>query len=111
MSNQRDQPVSSRLEMLKQFVSANPNDSFARYGLAMEHANAGDSETALAEFKRLIKINPDYTAAYQMAAQTLLKSGREPEAREMLEAGIKSATRTGNAHAGSEMQGMVDELG
>ena len=102
---------SSRLQMLKQFVSANPNDSFARYGLAMEYANAGDTEAALAEFKRLIEMNPDYTAAYQMAAQTLVKSGRESEARTMLEAGIKSATRTGNAHAQSEMQGMVDELG
>src|SRR5207248_11264390 len=103
MSNQGEQPVSSRLEMLKQFVSANPNDSFARYGLAMEHANAGDAETALAEFKRLIEMNPDYTAAYQMAGQTLLKSGRESEARTMLEAGIKADARTGNAHAQSEM--------
>src|SRR5579859_7140862 len=103
--------MSDRLEMLKQFVSANPNDSFARYGLAMEYANSGDAETALAEFKKLLEINPDYTAAYQMAGQTLLKAGREDEARAMLEAGIKSAARSGNAHAQSEMQGMLDELG
>ena len=101
----------SRLEMLKQFVSANPNDSFARYGLAMEYANAGDATTALAEFTKLLEINPDYTAAYQMAGQTLLKAGREDEARGMLESGIKSAARTGNSHAQSEMQGMLDELG
>lgn len=101
----------SRLEMLKQFVSANPNDPFARYGLAMEYANAGQTETALTEFKRLIEINPDYTAAYQMAGQTLLKSGRAEEARAMLEAGVQSAGRSGNSHARSEMQGMLDELG
>ena len=97
--------------MLKQFVSANPNDPFARYGLAMEYANTGDAATALAEFKKLLEINPDYTAAYQMAGQTLLKAGREDEARAMLEAGVQSAARTGNSHARSEMQGMLDELG
>ena len=101
----------SRLEMLKQYVSANPNDSFARYGLAMEYANSGDAGTALAEFKKLIEINPDYTAAYQMAGQTLLKAGREDEARAMLEAGVESAVRSGNGHARNEMQGMLDELG
>ena len=100
-----------RVAMLQEVLAQNPNDSFARYGLAMEYANTGQTDTALAEFARLLKANPDYTPAYQMSAQTLMKAGREDEARKMLEDGIACATRTRNQHALSEMQGMLDELG
>ena len=100
----------SRVEMLTQFLRENPNDSFARYGLAMEYSKSGDTERALQEFGKLIEVNPDYTAGYFMAAQTLAKSGRSEEARQMLTDGIASAARTGNAHAKSEMQAMLEEL-
>lgn len=100
-----------RAAALRQFLEDNPNDSFARYGLAMEHVRAGNAETALEEFKKLVEINPEYTAAYQMAAQTLMKVGRNGEARSWLERGIACAARTGNAHAKSEMQAMLDEIG
>ena len=100
-----------RLEMLKEHLADYPNDAFGRYGLAMEYANSGDQEAALAEFATLLKSNPDYTAGYFMAAQTLAKIGKVAEARAMLMSGIASAERTNNAHAKSEMEGMLVELG
>lgn len=100
-----------RFAMLQEILAQNPNDPFARYGLAMEYANKGETETALAEFARLLEANPDYTAGYQMAAQTLLRAGRSDEARAKLQAGIACATRTRNQHARAEMEGMLDELG
>jgi tetratricopeptide (TPR) repeat protein len=99
-----------RLAMLQEILTHNPNDSFARYGLAMEYANRGEIDAALAEFSRLLEKNPDYTPGYQMAAQTLLKAGREDEARRNLEAGIACAIRTGNDHARAEMEAMLDEV-
>ena len=36
-----------RLAMLKEFLSTNPNDCFARYGLAMEYVRQGTLEPAL----------------------------------------------------------------
>ncbi len=74
----------SRLEMLKEHLAEFPNDPFGRYGLAMEYANSGDHDAALAEFATLLKDNPDYTAGYFMAAQTLAKIGKAEDAREML---------------------------
>ena len=97
--------------MLQEVLAQNPNDAFARYGLAIEYANKGETEAALSEFSRLLETNPDYTAGYQMAAQTLLRAGRSDEARVKLEAGIACATRTRNQHARAEMEGMLDELG
>ena len=99
-----------RLEMLKEHLAEYPNDAFGRYGLAMEYANSGDHEAALSEFAILLKDNPDYTAGYFMAAQTLAKTGKVIEAREMLTKGIASADRTNNPHAQSEMEGMLAEL-
>jgi len=97
--------------MLSEILASAPDDAFARYGLAMEYSKAGDIERALAEFKTLLKKNPDYTPAYFMAAQTLAAADRKEEAKRMLVDGIASAVRTGNKHAQSEMTAMMEELG
>jgi predicted Zn-dependent protease len=99
------------MAMLKEILVADPVDSFARYGLAMEYSNAGELETALAEFATLLKNTPDYTAGYFMAAQTLVKAARVDDAKTMLVDGIASAKKTGNGHALSEMEAMLEELG
>ena len=103
--------MATRADMLKEFLAQNPNDAFARYGLAMEYSNAGDVEGALREFGALLNANPDYTAGYFMAAQTLARAGRNDEAKTRLREGIASAERTGNQHAKSEMSAMLEELG
>ena len=96
--------------MLNEILAQNPTDAFARYGLAMDYAGRGETETALAEFARLLEEHPDYTAGYFMAAQTLARAERSDEAKVRLAQGIASARRTGNNHALSEMQAMLDEL-
>ncbi len=96
--------------MLKEVLAQNPNDAFARYGLAMELANQGNTDAALSEFEQLTTTNPDYTAGYQMSAQLLLKAGRNDEARKRLEAGVAAAQRTGNRLALNEMSAMLDDL-
>lgn len=95
---------------LKEILAMDAKNSFARYGIAVELANRGETEAAMAEFDQLLSTDPDYTAGYFMAAQTLAKSGRTPEAIERLKSGIGCAARSGNRHALSEMQGMLDEL-
>jgi len=100
-----------RAEMLKQVLEQNPEDAFARYGLAMEYSRAGEIETALAEFKKLLEAHPDYIAGYQMAGQMLSSAGRGEEARRMLESGIARAESSGNKHAREEMQALLMDLG
>jgi predicted Zn-dependent protease len=99
-----------RLAAFAEILSADPANSFARYGLAMEHLSQGQPDAALAEFARTIEHNPDYVPAYQMSAQTLVKMNRSEEAITLLQQGLAAAARTGNAHAASEMQGLLDEL-
>ena len=99
-----------RVAMLKEILAENPNDAFARYGLAMEYANAGDGAAALAEYENIVSANPEYVPAYQMAGQLLMNQGRDEDARSWFEKGIAAARRAGNRHAESEMQGMLDTL-
>jgi predicted Zn-dependent protease len=100
-----------RMAMLNEILTQNPDDAFARYGLAVEYSNQGDLDRALDEFRKLLAVHPDYTAGYFMAAQTLARAQRAEEAKQMLSDGIASAKRVGNAHAQSEMAAMLEELG
>jgi len=107
------QPETSTMDKiagLREILALDPKNSFARYGMAMELAGRGDTEEALKEFDLLLANDPDYTAGYFMSAQTLANAERNSEAVERLKAGIASATRTGNRHALSEMQAMLDVL-
>ena len=100
-----------KIALLTEILAQDPANALARYSLAMERANAGETESALTEFGVLLSHHPDYTAGSFMAAQTLAKAGRSDEAAAKLREGIISAQRTGNQHALGEMQEMLDSLG
>lgn len=100
----------SRIETLTEMLSHDPTNAFARYGLAIEYSNSGQTEQAVKEFQTLLSAHPDYTAGYFMAAQTMAKSGRQDEAVKMLREGITVAAKKGDSHAQSEMQAMLDEM-
>jgi predicted Zn-dependent protease len=99
-----------RIATLAEILAQDPNNAFARYGLAMEYSNSGQPDRALDEFGKLLSANPDYAAGYFMAAQTLVKANRPEEAKQMLRDGIAAAQRKRDSHAQSEMQAMLDEI-
>jgi tetratricopeptide (TPR) repeat protein len=101
----------NRLEILKGMVAQNPNDSFSRYGLAMEYANSGSLEDAAREFHELIRINPDYSAAYFHGGRTMERMGRIEDARELYQRGLEVTTRNGDLHTRNEIQAALDLLG
>jgi tetratricopeptide (TPR) repeat protein len=98
------------MEILRNMLAENPRDSFARYGLAMEHVMNGELEQAVTEFGVLLHYNPDYAAAYFHGGQALEKLGRVEDAREMYQKGIESTTRSGDQHTQSELQAALDML-
>lgn len=100
----------NRRETLEAFLREHPGDAFASYGLAMELKNAGDNAAALLQLQRLHELHPGYVAAYHQAGQLLLALERVAEARALLEQGIAVASRSGDQHAQSEMQGLLDEI-
>ncbi len=98
-----------RIATFQQLLAANPDDAFARYGLAMEYRRLGNPQMALEEFDRLREHQPGYTAGYQMAAQLLMERGDVSGARERLQQGIACAQAENNTRAAREMHGMLEE--
>ncbi len=99
-----------KIAALTEILAQNPSDSFARYGLAMALAAESRTDDALQQFATITAENPDYVPAYQMSAQTLLKTGRTEAAKVRLSEGLAACQRTGNTHAAGEMQAMLDDL-
>jgi len=104
------QTTKTRRETLEEFVRANPNDAFARYGLAVECAKSGDDTMAQDNFRQLLADHPDYVAGYFQFGQLLIRLGATAEARQVLSAGIAAADRAGNSHARDEMQSLLAAL-
>jgi Tfp pilus assembly protein PilF len=100
----------TRRELLEAFVAQKPDDAFSRYGLAMECVNTGDTSAAERNFQELLQRNADYVPAYLMFAQMLVKASRPDDARQILLQGISAASKAGNGHALSEMEGLLSEL-
>ena len=99
-----------KIAAFTEILEQNPDDAFARYGLAMEYRQRGQTALAMAQFNELEKRHPDYIAGYQMAAQILVAENKIEPARQRLQAGITAARRTGKQHAAAEMEAMLDEL-
>ena|SRR5208283_1645173 len=101
----------NRLETLKDLVRQNPSDTFARYGLAMEYAHAGEFAASAAEYKALVDAHPEYAAAYYQGGQALERVGHIEEARDFYRRGIAVTTSLGDLHARDQLQGALDLLG
>jgi tetratricopeptide (TPR) repeat protein len=98
----------ARLDTLRLLLTDNPANTFARYGLAMEHVRAGNLDSAVQEFQAVLETDPSYSAAYYHGGQALEKLGKLDEARDLYRRGI-AATR--DPHARGEIQAALDILG
>jgi tetratricopeptide (TPR) repeat protein len=101
----------SRIEKLRGFVEARPDDPFPRYALALEFKNAGDLGQAWQVFEALLAAHPGYSAAYLHAGNTLLGLGRAAQARDVWRQGVQVCLSNGDAHARSELEGALAAFG
>ena len=100
----------NRVEILKGFLDDNPNDSFSRYALALEYVKLGQHDDAVREFETVKKKDPDYLATYFQLGQLYLKMGQAHEAEKTFRTGITVATKAGDDHTRSELEGALDGL-
>ena len=103
--------MSARAIALRALLEQDPKNSFVRYGLALDHANSGELEAAVAEFQTVIANDPNYGAAYYHGGQTLEKLGKTGAAAELYRQGIEVTRRTGDAHTRSELEAALSIVG
>ena len=97
----------SRIEVFKQMASASPDDALVWYGLGSEYFKLEKWDEAILALRNVLRINPDYTAAYQMLGSALASMGEREEARRAWTEGIETANRTGAWKARSHMEGLL----
>ena len=96
---------------LKEILALDPKNSFARYGIAMELASRGEVGCGACGIRRCWSSRiPTTPRPTSWRRRRWPRRAGTPEAIERLKAGIACAARTGNRHALSEMQAMLDEL-
>ncbi len=100
----------NRIEILKGFLQENPNDSFSRYALALEYVKLGQNDEALREFETVAKNDPDYVATYFQLGQLYQRLEKLHEAEKAFRTGITVATKAGDGHTRSELEGALEAL-
>jgi predicted Zn-dependent protease len=86
---------------------AQPDNEMVWYGLANEYFKLERWSEAADALRQVVRVKPDYTAAYQMLGTALLKQGAKEEARRAWAEGIEVATRTGAWKARQHMEGLL----
>jgi hypothetical protein len=100
------------MAQIEALLADDPDDAFLRYGLAMEHASAGDDAECVTVMRDLITrtaANP-YVPAFLQCGQALMRLDRTEEACDVLRAGVSAAARAGDTHAQGEMQGLLASI-
>ena len=101
----------TRRQKLEAMLAEDPNDSFLRYGLALELRKEGDLTGSIEMLTELTQLSPPYVPAFLMSAQQLAQLERIEDARSVLRVGIEEARQQGDAHAASEMAELLASLG
>jgi len=95
---------------LERLLASDPNDAFLLYGVAQEHAKAGNHAAAIEWYDRCLAADPAYCYAYYHKARSQDSAGRPDQAIATLKAGAAAARRAGDAHAASEIAAYLDQL-
>jgi hypothetical protein len=94
----------NRVELLKNFLSEDPNDPFNHYALAIELLKTAPSESHKI-FLKLLHDFPDYLATYYHAAALFIMFDENDLAEKTYLAGIELAQKTGKEKTLKELKG------
>jgi len=99
-----------RIEQLRQFIARSPGEAFPRYALALELKGKGDARGAAAELEEVLRLQPDYLAAYLQLGMLQQALERFEQARETFTRGQELARKQGNSRALSELSQALETL-
>ncbi len=94
----------SRIEALRGMLERRPDDPRLRFGLAVEHLNAGELEDGVRELRNYLELADDEGNAWGRLAAALVALGREDEAREAYRTGISAALAHGHPTLAQELE-------
>lgn len=100
----------SRIDVFRQMLVADPNNSTVRFGLANELLKLEQWADAAQELQIYLSQKDDQGNAYGKLAQALDRLGRIEEARAAYQQGIAAANRHGHPGMAQEFEMALQEL-
>lgn len=92
----------SRIDIFKQILETDPNNSNVLFGLAKEYEKAGLNDDLIEVLTRYLANSDDEGNAYGMLASAYEKVGKRTEAREVYQRGIEAALAHGHPSMAEE---------
>jgi Tfp pilus assembly protein PilF len=99
-----------RIEKLKEFLRADPNDSFSKHALALEYSKLGDDVTARGLLEEVLASDPASVGSYYQLGKLLERIGETDLALRWYEKGMAAARAAGERRAYNELQAAYEDL-
>jgi Tfp pilus assembly protein PilF len=99
-----------RIEQLKEFLQASPEDDFVQHALALEFIKIDQEDSARSLFEAILERNPNYIGSYYHLAKLLERAGEQDLALHWYEKGMQAAKIAGDNHTYQELQAAWEDL-
>jgi Tfp pilus assembly protein PilF len=100
----------NRIEQLKEFLTASPNDAFLQHALALEYIKAGDEPAAKLLFENILNKEPNYVGSYYHLGKLLERINENHSAIAVYQTGMKEAKLAKDNHSYNELQAALEDL-
>ena len=100
----------NKIDQLKEFLKAAPNDSFLQHALALEFIKVGDEQAAKLLFENILANEPGYVGSYYHLGKLLERINNNQAAITVYQTGMKEAKLAKDNHSYNELQGALEDL-
>ena len=103
--------LQDRIAQFRKMATDDPTNDLAHFSLGKALLEDGQHAEAAKSFKETIRLNGDFSKAYQLLGQSLIHAGAKAEAIEALRQGFGVADQRGDRMPRDEMAKLLKELG
>lgn len=100
----------NKIDQLKKFLKATPNDSFLQHALALELIKMGNDEEAKLLFENILLKEPAYVGSYYHLGKLLERLNDISSALQTYESGMKQAKLAQDNHSYNELQAAQEDI-
>jgi Tfp pilus assembly protein PilF len=100
----------NRIDKLKEFLQATPNDSFLQHALALEYVKEGNDEAAKILFESVLNRESNYVGSYYHLGKLWERQNNFKAAMAVYEKGMEEAKTAKDNHSYNELMGALEDL-
>ena len=100
----------NKIDKLKEFLKATPNDNFLQHALALEYIKVGDEGAAKLLFENILTNETGYVGSYYHLGKLLERINDNQAAMTVYQTGMKEAKLAKDNHSYNELQAALEDL-